>query len=189
MFHLPLPYSKGLWIVYYRESPRHVLYLDDILITGTTVEEYLKNLDEVLRSLQTAGLRLKSSKCLFMAPSVEYLDHVIDSAGLHPRKTKVKAITEPPAPRNVTELRSFLGLINYYGKFLPNLSSTLSPLYKLLQQNTQWQWSNSQLTAFNAAKKALQSSTLLVHYNGSKSLTLACDASPYGVGSSTVTPI
>ena len=117
-----------------------------------------------------------------MAPSVEYLGHVIDSAGLHPRKAKVKAITEAPAPRNVTELRSFLGLINYYGKFLPNLSSTLSPLYKLLQQNMQWQWSNSQLTAFNAAKNALQSSTLLVHYDGSKPLTLACDSSPYGVG-------
>ena len=162
--------------------PQTCVYLDDILITGTTVEEHLKNLDEVLCRLQTAGLRLKSSKCLFMAPSVEYLGHVIDSAGLHPRKAKVKAITEAPAPRNVTELRSFLGLINYYGKFLPNLSSTLSPLYKLLQQNMQWQWSNSQLTAFNAAKNALQSSTLLVHYDGSKPLTLACDASPYGVG-------
>ena len=145
------------------------------------MEEHLKNLDEVLCRLQTAGLRLKSSKCLFMAPSVEYLGHAIDSAGLHPRKAKVKAITEAPAPRNVTELRSFLGLINYYGKFLPNLSSILSPLYKLLQQNMQWQWSNSQLTAFNAAKNALQSSTLLVHYDGSKPLTLACDASPYGV--------
>ena len=132
--------------------------MTSILITGNTVEEHLKNLDEVLRRLQTAGLRLKSSKCLFMAPSVEYLGHVIDSSGLHLTKTKVKAITEAPTPRNVAELRSFLGLINYYGKFLPNLSSTLAPLYKLLQQNTQWQW---WVTAFNAAKEALQSSTLL----------------------------
>ena len=162
--------------------PQTCVYLDDILITGNTVEEHLKNLDEVLRRLQTAGLRLKSSKCLFMAPSVEYLGHVIDSAGLHPTKAKVKAITEAPTPRNVTELCSFLGLINYYGKFLPNLSSTLAPLYKLLQQNTQWQWCNQQVTAFNAAKEALQSSTLLVHYDGSKPLTLACDASSYGVG-------
>ena len=152
--------------------PQTCVYLDDILITGNTVEEHLKNLDEVLRRLQTAGLRLKSSKCLFMAPSVEYLGHVIDSAGLYPTKAKVKAITEAPTPRNVTELRSFLGLINYYGKFLPNLSSTLAPLYKLLQQNTQWQWCDQQVTAFNAAKEALQSSTLLVHYDGSKPLTL-----------------
>ena len=116
-----------------------------------------------------------------MAPSVEYLSYVIDSAGLHPTKAKVKAITEAPAPRNVTELCSFLGLINYYGKFLPNLSSTLAPLYQLLQQNTQWQWGDSQVTAFNTAKEALQSSTPLVHYDSSKPLTLACDASPYGI--------
>ena len=70
--------------------PQTCVYLDDILITGNTVEEHLKNLDEALRRLQTAGLRLKSSKCLFMAPSVEYLGHVIDSSGLHPTKAKVK---------------------------------------------------------------------------------------------------
>ena len=162
--------------------PQTCVYLDDILITGTTVEEHLKNLDEVLCRLQAAGLRLKSSKCLFMAPSVEYLGHVIDAAGLHPTKAKVKAITEAPAPKNVAELRSFLGLINYYGKFLPNLSSTLAPIYKLLQQHTQWHWGDSQATAFKAAKGALQSSTLLVHYDSSKPLTLTCDASPYGVG-------
>ena len=66
--------------------PQTCVYLDDILITGTIMEEHLKNLDEVLRRFQTASLRLKSSKCLFMSPSVEYLGHVIDSTGLHPTK-------------------------------------------------------------------------------------------------------
>ena len=92
--------------------PQTCVYLDDILITGNTVEEHLKNLNEVLRRLQTAGLRLKSRKCLFMAPSVEYIGHVIDSSGLHPTKAKVKVITEAPTPRNVAKLRSFLGLIS-----------------------------------------------------------------------------
>ena len=117
-----------------------------------------------------------------MAPSVEYLGHIINAAGLHPTKAKVKAITEAPAPKNVAELRSFLGLINYYGKFLPNLSSTLAPIYKLLQQHTEWHWGDSQATAFKAAKGALQSSTLLVHYDSSKPLTLTCDASPTELG-------
>ena len=153
-----------------------------ILITITTIEEHLRNMDKVLCRLQTAGLRLKSSKCLFMAPSVEYLGRIIDSAGLHLIMAKVKAFTQAPAPRNVTELRSFLGLINYYGKFLPNLSLTLAPLHKLLQQNTQWHWSDSQVIAFNATIKALQSSALLVDYDGSKPLTLECNASPHGVG-------
>ena len=79
--------------------PQTCVYLDNIhvLITGTTMEEHLKNLDEVLRRLQTASLRLKSSKCLFVTHSVEDLGHVIDSTGLHPTKAKVKAITEAPA--------------------------------------------------------------------------------------------
>ena len=162
--------------------PRTCVYLDDILITGTTQEEHLHNLDQVLNRLQTAGLRLKNTKCSFMLPSVEYLGHVIDSVGLHPTQAKVKAIREAPTPKNVAELRSFLGLINYYGKFLPNLSATLAPLYKLLKQNTHWCWEQPQIAAFQEAKDALQSSTLLVHYDSTKPITLACDASPYGIG-------
>ena len=163
--------------------PHTCVYLDDILITGTTQEEHLHNLDQVLNHLQTAGLRLKNKKCSFMLPSVEYLGHVIDSVGLHPTQAKVKAIKEAPTPKNVAELCSFLGLINYYGKFLPNLSATLAPLYKLFKQNTRWYWEQPQIVAFQEAKDALQSSTLLVHYyDSTKSITLACDASPYGIG-------
>ena len=162
--------------------PHTCVYLDDILITGTTPEEHLHNLDLVLNRLQSAGLRLKSKKCSFMLTSVEYLGHVIDSVGLHPTQAKVKAIKEAPNPKNVAELHSFLGLINYYGKFLPNLSATLAPLYKLLKQNTRWCWEEPQITTFQKAKDALQSSSLLVHYDSAKPLTLACDASPYGIG-------
>ena len=162
--------------------PHTCVYLDDILITGTTQEEHLHNLDQVLNRLQTAGLRLKNKKCSFMLPSVECLGHVIDLVGLHPTQAKVKAIQEAPTPKNVAELHSFLGLINYYGKFLPNLSATLAPLYKLLKQNTRWCWEQPQIAAFQEAKDALQSSTLLVHYDSTKPITLACDASRYGIG-------
>ena len=83
---------------------------------------------------------------------------------------------------NISQLKSFLGLINYYGKFLPNLSNTLAPLYKLLQKNTAWQWGPEQQKAFQTAKKSLTSDCLLVHFGPSKGLLLACDASPYGIG-------
>ena len=158
------------------------VYLDDILITGTTPDEHLHNLDLVLNQLQSAGLRLKSKNCSFMLPSVEYLGHVIDSVGLHPTQAKVKAIKEAPNPQIVAELCSFLGLINYYGKFLPNLSATLAPLYKLLKQSTHWWWKELQITAFQKAKDVLQSSSLLVHYDSTKPLRPACDASPFGIG-------
>ena len=88
-------------------------------------------LDEVLVRLGKAGLHLKN-KCVFLAPSVSYLGFCIDSQGLHPLPEKVRAIQDSPKPSNVTELKSFLGLVQYYSKFLPNLSIVLAPLYRLL---------------------------------------------------------
>ena len=86
------------------------IYLDDILVTGSTVEEHLANLDKVLGIMATAGLKLNKTKCEFLLPKVEYLGHLIDGNGLHPTKEKVNAIQEAPQPHNVTELRSFLGI-------------------------------------------------------------------------------
>ena len=85
-------------------------YLDDILVTGATLEEHLANLEKVLEKLQNAGLHLNYDKCSFLQPSIEYLGHRIDKEGLHPTHEKVKAIKDAPCPRNITELHSFLGL-------------------------------------------------------------------------------
>ena len=162
--------------------PNVCAYLDDIIITGKTEEEHLQNLSAVLSKLQEAGLRLKRSKCYFMAESVEYLGHIIDAKGLHPTKAKVAAVQNSPVPRDITQLKSFLGLINYYRKFLPDLSSLLAPLNNLLQKGVKWTWTEAQQTTFDEAKQLLQSSVVLAHYDPSKELVLACDASPYGVG-------
>ena len=158
------------------------IYLDDILVTGSTMEDHLVKLDKALSIIATAGLKLNKAKCEFLLPRVEYLGHMIDGNGLHPTQEKVRAIQEAPQPRNVSELRSFLGIINYYGKFLPNLSTKLRPLYQLLKRGTRWHWDKSRAEAFEAANNALQDDTLLVHYDGNRQLILACDASPYGLG-------
>ena len=136
----------------------------------------------MLCKLEGAGLRLNRAKCAFMLPSVEYLGHRIDREGLHPTEEKVIAIHNAPVPTSVTVLKSFLGLLNYYSKFLPNVSSTLAPLYLLLRKKQKWVWGKEQEEAFLRAKRMLQSSALLVHYDGNKPLLLACDASSYGVG-------
>ena len=162
--------------------PGVCVYIDDILVTGRTEEEHLKHLLEVLRRLQAAGMRLKREKCFFLLPSVEYLGHKISEAGLQTADSKVEAIVNAPAPRNVTELRSFLGLVNYYGKFLPNLATLLSPLYALLQKRRQWKWTADQANAFREVKALLQSSRVLVHFDDSLPLILSSDASPYGIG-------
>ena len=111
-----------------------------------------------------------------------YLGHQIDAQGLHPVEEKVKALQEVPIPRNVTELKSFLGMLSYYSKFLPNLSSELAPLYKLLRQSVPWQWNTEQQEAFERSKKLLTSSKLLVHFDPKLEIILACDASEYGIG-------
>ncbi|KAI0240482.1 hypothetical protein LSAT2_008781, partial [Lamellibrachia satsuma] len=147
------------------DIPRVCIFLDDILVTGKTREEHVANLRWVLRRLDEAGLKLNNDKCEFFNQSVVYLGHKIDRDGLHPTDDKVRAIRDAPSPTNVKELRSWLGLLNYYGRFLRNLSTTLAPLHVLLRKETKWCWGNEQASAFEAAKQLLQSDSLLVHFD------------------------
>ena len=162
--------------------PGVCVYLDDILITGKNDEEHLANLSAVLQKLSAASMKLKSEKCSFLLKEVEYLGHKISAQGLKPLMEKVRAIVEAPQPVNITKLKSFLGMLNYYGKFLPNLSTHLAPFYELLRKNSRWTWGPEQKEAFQKAKSMLTSSKVLTHYDPTKPLILSCDASPYGVG-------
>jgi len=97
---------------------------------------------------------------VFLTQSVTYLGHRIDAQGLHPVKEKIKALLEVPVPTNITALKSFLGMVTYYTKFLPNLSTELAPLHHLLKQSVQWQWNTEQQEAFEKAKTLLATSSL-----------------------------
>ena len=108
------------------------VYQDDVLVTGGSTNKDLQNLDVVLSCIENAGLCLDRAKCSFLKPHIEYLGHVIDENGLHPTDDTIAALKEAPTPKNITQLRSFLGLINYYLKLFPNLSTMLKPLYNLL---------------------------------------------------------
>ena len=155
-----------------------VVYLDDILVTGSTEETHLKALEEVLRCLEQAGLRVKQSKCAFMRLSVCYLGHKIDAEGLHPLDDRVRAIRNAPTPTSVSELKLYLGMLLYYNKFLLDLSSLLHPLHCLLRKVMLWVWGKSQVKAFNS-KKLLPLSNCLTHFDVSRELTLACNVSNY----------
>ena len=158
------------------------VYLDDILVTGKSEAAYIHNLTTVLERPESAGIRLKCKNCTFILPEVEYLGHSISARGLHPLSNKVRAIADAPTSLNVSQLKSFLGMLNYYGWFLQYLTTLLAPLYALLQLARMWSWEEPQQKAFNQANKLLTTSALLTHFDPKKRVILSCDASPYGVG-------
>ena len=102
-------------------------------------------------------MRLKRQKCEFKLPTVSYLGHVISTEGLRTGEVKMEALMGAPEPRNLSELRSFIGIVNYYGKFLPDLATNLTPLYKLLRQTSRWKWGPAQREAFQVVKAQLKS--------------------------------
>ena len=156
--------------------------LDDMIITGKNDDEHLANLEEVLRRLQAHGLRANKTKCEFFKEKITFCGHDIDSHGLHKSPEKVEAVLKAPRPCNVAELRSFLGLVNYYNRFLLNLSTVVHPLNQLLENNHQWKWTEQCETAFYNVKEMITSEQVLTHYDPSLPLRLACDASPVGIG-------
>ena len=158
------------------------VYLDDILIKGSTREEHDKTLRLVLSKLQSAGLKLKLGKCHIGVPSVTDLGCKLDKQGIHPTEDKVKAISEAPAPTNTTQLRAYLGLINFYRRFLPQAATLLEPLNRLLKANTLWSWSVKQENSFKKSKEILLNSDALVHFDPKLPLVVVADSSAYGIG-------
>lgn len=112
---------------------------------------------------------------------MKFLGYLINSQGLHPTRSKVEAIKKAPMPTHKAELQVFLGL-NFYVVFLPHKASVAEPLPRLLDSSAAWHWGRLETHAFEAVKELLKSSAVLVQYSDRLPLTLACDASPYGIG-------
>ena len=162
--------------------PGVAIFLDDILISGKTKREHLARLRLVLRKLEDAGLKLSKAKCTWLTEQVEYLGYKIDSSGIHPTNEKLEAIKNAPAPKDTSQLKAYLGLLNFYQKFIPKAATLLEPLNKLLRSDVKWVWNREQEVAFEKSKEALINSTVLVHYDPSLPITVSADSSSYGVG-------
>lgn len=158
------------------------VFIDDICVTGPDDQTHLKRLEQVLKRLEEHGLRINKKKTEFFKDSVEYCGFKINKFGIHKTKSKVEAITKAPIPSNVSELRSFLGLVNYYGRFFEKLADTLEPLHSLIRKDADFVWSKSCARAFNTIKEQMLSETVLAHYDPQLEICLASDASPTGVG-------
>ena len=162
--------------------PHVYCYIDDILIATDSVNDHLKVMSQIFQRLEDFNVRLNKSKCMFFRNQVQYLGHLLCPEGIKPLQNKLDAILKAPRPTDVTELKSFLGLVNFYGKFLPNLSTVLNPLYALLHHTAKWKWSTQCDEAFKLVKQMLVGDKVLIHYDSRKPLVLSVDASPYGLG-------
>jgi len=159
-----------------------IIYQDDILVMTASKEEHDAILDEVLGRLMNAGLKLNTKKCAFYVSSVNYLGHIFDSDGIHTHSDKLRAITDAPDPVNVGEVQSFIGLCNFYRRFIPNFSQTFSPLYKLLQKGVKFQWKDEHRKCFNLVKNLFKSDIVLKPFDPSLPTALESDASAIGIG-------
>ena len=136
------------------QSIKHVsVYQDDILITGSTMSEHIQNIDKVLNKLKIPGMQLKLHKCQFLKPSVTYLGHRIDHEGIHPTNDKVEAINVAPTPTTKKEMQAYLGMLNYYGRYLPNISNVLAPFHRLLCRDVAWEWNKAHKQMRSANRK------------------------------------
>nr|XP_042912109.1 uncharacterized protein K02A2.6-like [Parasteatoda tepidariorum] len=157
-----------------------IAYFDDIIIQGKDKQDCQQRLIKVFEKLREHNLHLNLNKCRFFEEEVQYLGHVISSAGLHKSSDKIQAISETPRPNSVDDVRKFIGLVMYYSKFIPDASSLLHPLNKLLCKNARFRLTAECESAFIKAKSIITSDQILVPFNPVLPVTLATDASPFG---------
>ena len=162
--------------------PGVAAYLDDLIITGATEKEHWENMELLIQKLSEYGLRIKLEKSAFFQNSVEYLGFIIDKDGKRPSKLSVEAVKKLKIPENVTEVQAFLGKINYYRCFIKNLAELANPLYMLLKKDCEFKWTSDCESAFQKLKNEIINATKLSHYDSSKPLILATDASNKGIG-------
>ena len=158
--------------------------IDDILIYSTTWEEHLRTLTELFRRLRAAKLTARPSKCFIGQTSVEFLGHVIEHGQVRPRPEKLKAIQEVSQPQTKRELRSFLGMANYYRKFIPNYAAVAAPLTDRTRnaEPNKVKWETSQEQAFTTLKEKLSNPPILHLPDLSQDFILRTDASNVGLG-------
>ncbi len=165
-----------------RDIPNAGSFIDDYIATGSSDADHLNTLRKIFLKMRDCNYKLSKEKCEFMKSSIEFLGHVISKKGIETSPKKVADIQSIPTPRDVHDVSSFLGFINFYGKFIPSLADIAEPLYKLTRTGVKWSWTKSCQNAFREIKHKLSSSTVLAHFNPNLPIGISCDSSSIGVG-------
>ena len=165
-----------------------IIYLDDIIIFSKTSKKHISRLHKVFQKLDEAGLHLKPNKCKFFRDRLEYLGHVVSSKGIETIPRKIAAIINWPRPKNITQIRSFLGFCNYYRKFIRGYAQVAKPLYQLLtgenakKKTNEVEWTEQCEQAFNKLKEICSDTPILAYADYTKCFKVHTDASEQGLG-------
>ena len=171
-----------------RGLPFCFVYLDDLLVASPDMDTHLEHLRQVFNLLSDHGILIHPQKCAFAVSSLDFLGHRVSAAGITPLQSKVEAIQDYPQPTTTGQLRRFLGLVNFYHRFVPHCADILQPLHALLSahpvrpKSAPLTWTTDAETALDAIKAALQNASLLSHPHPTAEVCLMTDASLTGVG-------
>lgn len=159
-----------------------IVYIDDIIIFSRKGENHAEILEKVFQKLRAAGIRLKASKCRFARRKIDILGFRISQDGQEVQSEKVRAVVKMRQPRSIREVQSFLGMANYYRKFIQNFAQIVRPLYDLTKKENEWNWTKEQQRAFEKVKLVLTNAPILAHPDFSKTFILETDASNFQIG-------
>jgi hypothetical protein len=157
-------------------------FVDDIIIFSTTIEKHFQHVEHVLNLLNEAYLKINVAKCVWFTDSIRILGHQVSKNGISPDDSKIEVIKKRQEPTNVKQLQCFLGLANYYRRFVQDFSTLAKPLYELLKQNKKWEWTSECKKAFELLKVKLTEYPILKLPEPNNKFVLYTDASKVAIG-------
>ena len=157
-------------------------YFDDIIIPSSNLQEHCEHLSAVLTRFQQHNLRVKASKCSFGASQVLFLGHVVSAKGVHTDPKKTEAVSQLCEPKNVEQVRSFLGLAGYYRRFIPKFATLSAPLVALTKKHAKFVWNDIHVEAFSCLQRLLCEAPVLAYPDFHQPFVLQTDASDLGLG-------
>lgn len=158
------------------------VYFDDCIIGAANEKEHDIILQKVLDRARQNNIKFNKDKLQYRVPKVKYLGQIFSAKGVEPDNEHVKAILEMSEPQNKTELQTFLGMVSYLGKFIPNLSSRTSILRELIKNNNEWVWTADHTKSFHKLKALISSAPVLKIFDGNLPIDIYVDASQSGIG-------
>ena len=156
-------------------------YIDDVLIWSSTFSKHLHKLEQVFKAFEKAGLRIEGRKCYICCSQVPYIGHLLSFDGICMDPKRVQAIADMSAPEKRQTLESFLGLVSYYSRYVPNISKLESPLREIVK-DTKFSWSELVQRSFDSIKRAIATNTVLAYPDPAATLVVDTDASDVGLG-------